>query len=192
MMAFKGTTKDMTATYGRGIFQYELGKKVTEEKSKTVSAGLHCAEYALDCLKWYPLSKDSRFFLVEAAGSIDEETSDSKIACTEMTLIRELTVKELAGYGMMYMVKYPKREWHVGSARLSLGEIAEGCGERSIAIARGKNPQVRGRTGSICGIVLEPENGNVTAARLFVAGRDAKADIWYTLDEDRELVEVEA
>lgn len=190
MMAFKGTTKDMTATYGRGIFQYELGKKVTEEKSKTFSTGLHCAEYALDCLKWYPLSKDSRFFLVEAAGSIDEETSDSKIACTEMTLIRELTVKELAGYGMMYMVKYPRREWHVGSCGLSLGETAEGYGERSIAIARGKDPRVRGKAGHICGLILEPEEGVITAARLFVAGEDAKADTWYTLNEERELVEV--
>lgn len=191
MMAFKGMTQDMTATYGKGNMRYEIGKTVVEEQSKTTRTGMHCAENPLDCLKWYPLGGKNRYFLVEAAGSIDEETTDSRIACTQMTVVKELTVKELAGHAMVYMVKHPKREWNVKSSCLYLGETAEGREKHSIAIARGRNPRVCGRKGSICGLILEPEEGIITAAKLFVAGEDGKEDAWYTLNGNRELVEVE-
>ena len=36
MIAFKRFTGELTATYGKGIFQYEPGKTYTEDASETI------------------------------------------------------------------------------------------------------------------------------------------------------------
>lgn len=55
MIVFKGFTKELTATHGKGLYQYQQGETYIEEKSKTRSTGFHCAEYILDCMTWYPM-----------------------------------------------------------------------------------------------------------------------------------------
>lgn len=191
MIAYKGFTKDLTARLGSGTYQFREGETVTEENSKTVRSGFHCCENPFECLSYYPLGQDNRYFQVEAAGSIDEDGAE-RIACTEMTLLRELSLKELAGYGMMYMVQHPAREkWQQSHTHLSVcaDEATADC-EGAIAIARGPHPVVKGAAGSILGLILEPEPGVIEAAKLFVAGHNTKADTWYTLREDRNLMEV--
>lgn len=189
MIAYKGFTKDLTAKLGKGIYQFEIGKTAIEESSQTAKNGFHCCENPFDCLAYYPLGQENRYFQVKAAGSIDED-ANARIACTELTPLKELTLKELAGYGMMYMVQHPMRDgWRQGGQLLSIREdkavMYSACG---IAIARGERPLVRGVKGSILGLIREDTTG-ITGAKLFVAGEDAKADTWYTID-GRELVEV--
>ena len=99
MLAYKGFKEDLTCTFGRGTFQYEAGQTIKEESSRCQNRGLHCAENPLECLRWYPLGYGNRYFLVEASGSLDElGGDDTQLACTEMTLVRELSVKEMAGH----------------------------------------------------------------------------------------------
>lgn len=191
MIAYKGFKGDLTAPLGNG-FQFKPGISVEVPASKTASCGFHCAEDPFVCLSYYPLGRGNRYFQVEAAGSIDEDDSE-RIACTKMKLLKELTVKELAGYGMMYMVQHPMREkWkHKGNMLEVQKDKAEGKGKDAIAIARGPHPEVKGQAGSVLGLILEPEPGRITAARLFVAGEGAKKNTWYTIREDREIVEVQ-
>lgn len=185
MIAFKGFTKKLT---GHGGYRFEAGKTYEEPRSKAARGGFHCTENPFECLFYFPLGQDNRYFMVEAAGDIDED-KDERIACTKMTLLKELSLKELAGYGMMYMVQHPLREsWEQSRKCLSVkrGEaVAEEEGH--IAIARGRSPKVKGKMGSILGLIVEPEPGNITGAKLFVC---EKEDVWYTLHGSRELEEL--
>lgn len=124
-------------------------------------------------------------------GSIDEDDGE-RIACTEMTLLKELSLKEFAGYGMAYIVEHPMREkWKQNKAHLCVAENAAVAEEKGdIAIARGKKPVVKGAEGSILGIIMEQEPGRITGAKLFVVEK-GQENKWYTLNEDRTLQEVE-
>lgn len=191
MIVFKGFTEDLTANCGKGIYQYEEGKTYTEEKSKTRTTGFHCAEYILDCMTWYKMDGKNRFFAVDAAGSIDEEEGCSMVVCTQITLLKELSVKEIAGYAMMYIVKHPLRSWEKQIENIEvLKNKAESTKKNGIAIARGAHPRVKGVKGSVLGLILESEQGTILQAKLFEAGKEGKADTWYTLTEERELKEI--
>ena len=48
MIAYKGFNKDLTCTKGKGVFQYEPGKKYVEEKAKCARTGFHAATNPLD------------------------------------------------------------------------------------------------------------------------------------------------
>lgn len=182
MIAYKGFDADLQARWGSGTFQYEVGKTYEEERSKCASGGFHCAENPVDCLKWYPLGADNRYFLVEASGSLDETAGDSKIACTKITLLKELTTKELAGHAMMYMVKHPLREWERAEVRLKIcKDKADAPGAGDIAIARGETPMVRGAGGAILGLIREV-GGFIEDAKLFEVTGDIKPYAWYTLE----------
>lgn len=191
MIVFKGFTQDLTANRGKGTYQYEPGKTYTEEKSKTRSTGFHCAEYILDCMNWYEMEGKNRFFSVEAEGSIDEEEGCSMVVCTEITLLKELSIKEIAGHAMMYMVKHPHRPWEQNhmNAVAAYGK-AQADKRKSIAIARGPHPKVKGAEGSVLGLILEPEPGKILQAKVFTVGKEGKADTWYTVTAERELKEL--
>ena len=190
MIAYKGFTKDLTARLGRGNYQFRPGVTAVEESSKTVRSGFHCCENPFECLGYYSLKSDDQFWQVEAAGSIDEDGAE-RIACTEMTLIKRLTVKEFAGYGMAYIVQHPMRDkWEQRTNGIVVARERAEAGEReTIAIARGKHPRVKGAEGAILGLILEPRKGEITSARLFVPDRQ-QAGKWYTIDENRNLREV--
>lgn len=191
MIAYKGFTKDLTARLGHGIYQFKPGETAVEESSKTVRSGFHCCENPFECLGYYRLKSDDQFWQVEASGSIDEDAYE-RIACTELTLIKKLTVKEFAGYGMAYIVQHPMRDrWEQRYQGIVVAkERAEANERENIAIARGKHPRVKGVEGAILGLILEPERGEIVSARLFVANRQ-QAGKWYTIDEDRNLQEVQ-
>lgn len=192
MIAYKGFSRNLTAVMGHGTYQFRLGKKEVTEKSKTAKCGFHCCENPFECLSYYRLGNGNRYFMVEVSGNIDEDGAE-RISCTELTLLQELTLKELAGHGMMYMVKHPLREkWQQSGYLISVQEGKAHAKEKNeIAIARGAAPVVSGAEGSILGLILEPEPGRITTAKLFVAGADAKADTRYTIREDRSLQEVQ-
>lgn len=185
MIVYKGMHRDMTCTLGRGSFQYRLGETVKEDRAKTANAGLHCTENPFQVLSWYRLGGDNRYFLCEAEGSIDEDESDDKIACTELTVVKELTVKELAGHGMMWMVNHPLRKWEQSGHMLTVAkDQSESLCEGAVAIARGENPKVRGKAGSYLGLVKE-NGGLIEEARLIEVKGEIKPDIWYTLEQNR-------
>lgn len=189
MIAFKGFSPDLTARLGRGRYQFTPGKTEQENKSKTASCGFHCCEDPFDCLTYYNLQSD-RFFMVEAAGSIDEDEKN-RIACTEITLLQELTTKQMAGYGMMYIIKHPKRSnWQKNRSGIVVDkEQAEAHAKNHIAIARGCKPRVKGVEGAILGLIMETADGEIASAKLFTATRQ-QAGKWYTITENRKLKEI--
>ena len=192
MRTYKGFTEDLKATYGNGIFQYEPGKTYRKEKSKTRSTGFHAAEYLPDCMMWYGLNDKSRFFLCESGGSIDEEDGCSMVVSTELTLIKELDLLDIAGHTMMYMVEHPQRKWisMVGGVMITNDAAHTGAGTL-LAIARGERPIVYGIEGTAVGWVLESEE-NIIAAKVGIVGQSGiKPGVKYTITANRELVEVQ-
>ena len=187
MLAYKGMRGDMTCILGNGTFQYEKGAIIREDASKCARRGLHCAEYPLECFKWYPLGRGNRYFEVEAAGSIDEDGADTKISCTEMTILREMNVFQMAARAMMYMVAHPTREWQMRGSLLDVSaDRAEGQGAGSVAIARGSRPRVKGKPGSVMGLLVENADGDIVSAKVFEVKGIVKPGVWYTLS-GREL-----
>jgi len=190
MEAFKGFTKDLTATLGKGVYKFEIGKTYREEEGKTGRNGFHCCENPFECLGHYPLNNGNRFVQVEASGSIDEDDSE-RIACTELTLIKELTVKEFAWYGMKYIIDHPAREkWkqYKSGVRVEENEIDLDKKDQ-IGIARGANAKVKGFIGQILGLIKESEPGCIVAAKLFTVSSDT-AEKWISLNDDRTIKEV--
>ena len=192
MRTYKGFTEDLKATYGNGIFQYEPGKTYREEKSKTRSTGFHAAEYLPDCMMWYGLNDKSRFFLCESGGSIDEEDGCSMVVSTELTLIKELDLLDIAGHTMMYMVEHPQRKWisMVGGVMITNDAAYTKTGTL-LAIARGERRIIYGIEGTAVGWILESE-GNIIAAKVGIVGQAGiEPGVKYTITANRELVEVQ-
>lgn len=188
MIAYKGFAPDFTASFGHGKKKYRVGEALEEDGSKTGNRGMHCAEYVLDCLRWYPLGNGNRYCQVEAGGSIDEDGA-VQIACTKMHIIRELNTKQIASAACMYMVRFPERDWKRRGILLDVAEdTARGKGSSSIAIARGKAPKVKGKAGSVLALLRETEKGEFEAAKVFEVGGDILPDVWYTIDKDGKVV----
>lgn len=192
MIVYKGFNEELQATCGKGTFQYEVGKTYKEERSKTRSTGFHAAEYILDCLQWYPIDGKNRFFRCEARGSIDEEDQCSMVVSTELTLVAELNLTEIAKAAMEYMIVHPKRKWEVIRSGVCVKkDQAQAAGQDKIAIARGIHPEVWGDLGARIGMIVEDEKGRQVAAGLkIVDGSKIKAFQKYTLTTEREWVEV--
>ena len=192
MIVYKGFNEKLQATCGKGTFQYEVGKTYKEEKSKTRSTGFHAAEYIMDCLQWYPINGKNRFFQCEARGSIDEEKGCSMVVSTELTLVAELNLTEIAKAAMEYMIVHPKREWEAVHGGVCVKkDQAQAAGQDKIAVARGIHPGVWGDLGTRIGMIVEDEKGRPVAAGLkIVDGIKVKAFQKYTLTPEREWVEV--
>lgn len=191
MIAYKGFNARIESVLGNGKKEcctFEIGKTYRETECKTGRNGFHCCENPFECLGHYSFDGNNRFFQVEAAGDINEDGSE-RIACTELTLIKELTPMEFAYFGMVYIVEHPMREkWQqcYNTVRVQKDE-AEATNASSIAFARGKNPKVKGVPGSILGLIVEPEPGTITQVKLFRCQKET----WMELTEQRELQEVE-
>ena len=105
MIAYKGFETGLVC---RG-YQFQMGLNVTE-KANCRANGFHCAEDPLDCLTYYGNIRNSEYYIVDAGGDIDEDGLDTKISCTELTVIKRLSVMELFMHALAFMVDHPKRE----------------------------------------------------------------------------------
>ena len=190
MRAYKGFNGDLACTCGKGTFSYAIGETITEDSSKCASRGMHCAEYILDCMAWYPLGRGNRYCEVEALGSIDEDGRDTKIACTKMRIVRELSLRQIAAAAVIYMVQHPDRDWErKGNCLEAAGRKAAGQGAGALAIARGKSPRVKGKAGSTLALVREPERGIFDAVQIFEVAGEIRENTWYTIDENGGIAE---
>lgn len=186
MTVFKATREDMSCTMGRGKFFYHLGVPERADSSRCGSRGLHACEYVLDCTGYYGLGAGNRFFLAEASGDIAEDGHDTRIACTELTLVQELTSREIAAHALLYMVRHPRRKgWETQRFMAEAArDRAEAVFPDAIAIARGLRPVARGVRGSHLGLIREVY-GEITDARLLTVGKNGiKPDTWYTVEDN--------
>lgn len=191
MIAYKGFSGDLKSVMGNGIEEkcsFETGKTYYEKESKTARNGYHCCENPFECLKYYGLDDSNRFFRVEAAGDIDED-GEERISCTEITLLKELSMFELAMEGMRYIILHPYREkWQQHHGNVLVQEETAEIIRQGIAIARGKDPMVKGPAGSVLGLIVEDDTG-ITNAKLFVQSRTMEGK-WCRLTPERRIQEV--
>ena len=152
MIAYKGFNSNLACTLGKGTFHYEVGKTYREEKAQCAGTGFHCVEEPIEVLSWYS-GQGSRYCIVNAAGDVHEDGND-KISCTEMTIIREITLQQLGALECKWLQEHPEREYssrvmkNTGTARMN-----------DIVIVRGKNPKA---AGSMCATIflLKEEKGS--------------------------------
>ena len=109
MIAYKGFNNDLSCTRGNGIFKYKLGKTYKENEAKCARNGFHCVEEPIEVLSWYSGS-NARYCMVEASGDVNEDGND-KISCTEMTILKELTIEQLATLECIWMKEHPERKY---------------------------------------------------------------------------------
>jgi len=172
MKAYKAFNKDLTC---RG-YQFDEHIINITDKANCVRNGFHCAENPLDCLKYYPDWNSSVYYIVNAGGDIDEDGIDSKISCTELTLIKKLDVSGFIWECLEYMYKHPSRK--CGRVYRERADISEG-----FAIVRGKKPIVKGRSGTVFGIAKEYNlSSEIFLANIIVIdGKNFLHDVWYDI-----------
>lgn len=179
MIAYKGFNKDLQATMGKGIFQFEPGKTYEEKECKCAHNGFHCAEDPLCALGYYS-SMESRFFIVKADGDINQDGHESRISCTELTLLKEISRCELGAFACQYMAKYPERE---NKSRYMQRDKGECHTKDDFLIVRGKNPMAAGVKGSYLFLVKEEKKSEEihTIYPFFVDGEEIKENTYYGL-----------
>lgn len=169
MIAYKGFTEDLCSVMGDGKEEncrFRLNETKSVDDSKTGRNGFHCCENPTGCLAYYSMNGKNRFFKVEAAGDINEDES-GRIACTQITLLQELTPLDFAAAAMEYIIKHPDRgDWEANRGTVNvLPDEAVAKKKDHIAIARGDDPVVIGAEGSIAGFLLE-KDGKIEECKL--------------------------
>lgn len=173
MIAYKGFDSGLIC---RG-YQFVMGTNRTD-KANCRENGFHCAENPLDCLSYYMNLESSEYYIVNAGGDIDEDGYDTKIACTELTIIKRLTKEELFLHGLAFIVDHPQREW---SQHVKKDKSESSMG---YAVVRGIDPVARGKVGDILAFAKEdPANGQILqVAMTQVDGEKILPDTWYGVE----------
>ncbi len=176
MIAYKGFEPGLICRK----YQFHIGLNVTD-KANCAQNGFHCAENPLDCLSYYPDMEKSVYYLVDAGGDVDEDSCDSKISCTELRIIKQLSKADFFLHALAYMADHPGRVWNVNVHR----DHAEAS--RGFAVVRGIDPVAKGGLGDILAFAMESADGNkiIQVALAQVDGRKVMPDIWYGVDLKR-------
>lgn len=173
MLGYKGFDKGLRC---RG-YQFKMGLNVTE-KAKAVNYGFHYAEDPLDCLSYYPCMNSSEYYIVDGAGDIDEDGTDSKIACTELTILKRLSKEDFVLHALAYMADHPKRKRNT-----KVCKDKGTAGSLGFVIVCGGDPIAKGQKGDILAFAKEDTTGNITeVAMVAVDGKKVKAGTWYSID----------
>ena len=155
-------------------YQFVMGLNVTD-KANCKQNGFHCAENPLDCLTYYPDMDEAEYYLVDARGDINEDGCDSKIACTELNIIKKLSCEDLFLHGLAYMNDHPFLKWsnHVKQDRANAS--------RGYAVVRGNDPIAKGERGDILALAKEdPATRKIIQIALArVDGEKIQPGTWY-------------
>lgn len=170
MIAYKGFRPGLICLG----YQFVMGLNVTD-KANCGANGFHCAEDPLDCLSYYGNMERSEYCLVQPGGDIDEDEHDSKIACTELTIIKKLDHEEFFLHALAYMMDHPAREQNHHVQR-DQGKAAGG-----FAIVRGSDPVATGKKGDILAFAKESPNSRkiIQIAMVRVDGQKVRPGVWY-------------
>ena len=175
MKAYKGFRNNLTCTMGHGTYKFEISKWHIEEKAKCCNTGFHCTDNPLDVLNYYD-REDDRYFIVDAAGDIHEDAVNTRIACTKLRLVKEISRSQLIVAGLVFMQEHPKRK--VSSVVCK----NEGRASKGYVIVRGKHPKAAGPVGSILFLAKEDEDGEIEEFGVYeVDDENIKADKYYNV-----------
>ena len=146
-------------------YQFVVGLNVTDQ-ANCVRNGFHCAENPIDCLSYYPYANRSVFCLVDAGGDIDEDARDSKIACTELTIKKILSLETYLLHCLMWLVKHPSDVVH-SKIHKDSAEAANGY-----CIVYGKSPVAKGEEGDVLALLQTDAKGDGIALSVLCVGRN--------------------
>lgn len=180
MLAYKGFNQDLVCTMGKGSYQYEVGKTYKENEAKCVRNGFHCVEEPIEVLRWYS-GKNARFCIVKAEGDINED-GDDKISCTEMTIVREVTLQQLGALECKWIQDHPERK-NSSKVKRNTGTAAKD----DIVVVRGKNPKAAGKLGATIFLIKEAKDGKIIeAVGIYeIDGEEFLPDVFYRVDGRR-------
>lgn len=173
MIAYKGFAPGLNC---RG-YQFKMGLNVTAE-ANCARNGFHCASNPLDCLSYYHDFAKNEYYIVNAGGDIDEDNVDSKISCTELTILKRLDLKNFMLCALAYMHDHPLLPWN-GLVKRDVGIASNG-----FAIVRGTDPKAMGKDGDVLALAMESADGDKVEqiALTVVDGIKIHADTWYNID----------
>lgn len=180
MIAYKGFEPGLIC---RG-YHFVMGLNITD-KANCRENGFHCAEDPLDCLTYYSNLAHSEYCLVNAGGDVDEDEHDSKISCTELTVLHKLSRTEFFLHALAFMVDHPKRKWN-SKVKEEIGEASGGY-----AVVRGIDPRARGQMNDVLALAKEdPQTGKIIQVGLTqVDGIKVLPGKWYDIDfSEREVI----
>ena len=160
MKAYKGFNSKLECTRGQGVFHYEVGQTYKEDSAKCASRGFHCVEEPIEVLTWYD-GYGARYCEVDAAGDINEDGND-KISCTEMTIVRELTLEQIGLLECLWIEQHPERKIS-SHVRTDFGKAYKD----EIVIVKGRNPKAEGEEGSTIFLVKVNRRNEVTDIGIF-------------------------
>ena len=136
-IAYKAFDKNMQC---RG-FQFEVGAHYEHNgKVEPCKSGFHACKNPLDVWNYYPIN--SRYAIVEIAGDVVDSGSDSKVACSNISIVQEITLTELINHSVKYMLNvcYDKLAGHYSKLAAS-GDYSNlaASGHNSTLSASGHN-----------------------------------------------------
>lgn len=181
MIAFKGFNSDLACTMGDGTYQYKIGSTYTENTARCAGCGFHCVEEPIEVLRWYGGAGD-RYCMVEAAGDIHED-GEGRIACTELTVLKEVSLPELGILECRWILEHPGRE----NSRKVHRDAWAGDSSDRIVVVRGRNPKAAGRTGTVLFLVREAPGGQkiVQVGVYEIDGEEFLPGVYYRADGRR-------
>ena len=214
MIAYKGFNKDMTC---RG-YQFAVGETYKHKgKVAACESGFHACEYPLDCFSYYAPG-ESVYAIVEAGGDIATHDSDSKVACSSLTIKASIDLPGLIKAAIEYTTSRcnPVKAEHAtgyrsASSATGYSSASSATGDSSASITTGSYSSAevtkpdsqsvavgagyanKAKAANGCAIVLVHRNDNckIVHIRASKVGENGiKPDVFYTLDADGEFQEV--
>ena len=74
--------------------QYKLGETFHEDEVELCNRGMHFCTKLEDCLDYYDFNISLHVAKVEGYGTVDYSTDDSKVAVSDLEIIKEITLKD--------------------------------------------------------------------------------------------------
>jgi hypothetical protein len=177
-IGYKGFTSELQCNG----FQYKVGKKYHSDKADLCKVGFHFCLNPLDVFSYYDPAS-SRFCIVKTSGVSSKTSGDSKRVCTDIEIMREITLLELIGTGVDFIKRgVTDTQTNTGyrSAATNTGNrsAATNTGDLSAATNTG-NQSAATNTGDLSAAT---NTGNLSAATntgnqsvATVSGKDAVA-----------------
>ena len=197
MLCYKGFDKDLKCQ----DFQYETGKKYSEESAEICEKGFHACEFPLDVFRYYAPS-DSRYSEVDLDAN-DQKSNDSKRVGKSISIKAEIGIAGIVKAGVEYIKNQVDwnndKKTNTGdcSAATNTGKCSAATnngyrsaanveGKESVAMAIGYGSKAKGSIG--CFIVLaewkkfEDETYHIVDVKSAkVDGTKIKPDTFYKL-----------
>ena len=162
----------------RGVAFKGIGEVNVTDAANCARNGWHCAEDPADCLRYYPDFQNSVYTIVNVGGDVDEDAVDSKISCTELTILRVLEPADYLLHILLYMARHPKKDCFAA-------KDCSGVARNGYAVVRGTNPRAKGQEGDLLAMA-RTEGGEVVQMAVYRVGEDVPADVYVDIDGNEE------